>query len=303
MSGPHATSPEQRQREEDVTARVLASFSGAPDARLRFVMQSLTRHLHAFLREARITEQEWGAAIAFLTEAGHITDDRRQEFVLLSDVLGASMQTITINHEADADATEATVLGPFFVEGAPLVPLGGDISFGASGEPCWVQGTVTGTDGRPLAGARLEVWEADDEGLYDVQRAGDRLSARAHLFADDQGRYRFWALTPTPYPIPHDGPVGQLLAASGRSPLRAPHLHFMVSSPGHRELITHIFVDGDPLLDSDAVFGVRETLIKDFERRPAAAPTPDGRDLNGATWSQVRFDIVLAPAGDDGARR
>jgi len=295
-TGARPLSIEQRAREEDVLERVLASFAGAPDPRLRLVMEALVRHIHSFLREVRLTEQEWAAAVGFLTDAGHITDDKRQEFVLLSDVLGASMQTITINNEAYENATEATVLGPFFVEGAPLVELGGDISFGASGEPCWVEGAVASTNGRPLAGAQLEVWEADDEGFYDVQRKGDRLSARARLFTDDEGRFRFWALTPTPYPIPHDGPVGKLLAATGRSPLRAPHLHFKVSSPNHRELTTHIFVAGDPLLESDAVFGVRDSLIKSFERQPPGTPTPDGRDLDGREWSRVRFDIVLAPA-------
>jgi len=292
----HQLSGEQVEREYDVLSRALASFSESPDPRLKLLMESLVRHVHSFLRQVRLTEDEWAAAITFLTDAGHITDDKRQEFVLLSDVLGASMQTITINNEAYEDATEATVLGPFFVEGAPLVELGGDISFGASGEPCWVEGTVTSTDGRPLAGTRLEVWEADDEGFYDVQRDGNRLSARAHLFTDDEGCYRFWGLTPTPYPIPYDGPVGKLLAANGRSPLRASHLHFKVSSPEHRELITHIFVDGDPLLSSDAVFGVRQSLIKNFTRQPAGTPTPDGRDLDGSEWSRVRFDIVLAPS-------
>ncbi len=296
LSRPPVPSAAQSAREEELVARVLGSFANAPDPRLKLIMESLVRHTHAFLREVRLSEAEWRAAIEFLTDAGHITDDRRQEFVLLSDVLGASMQTITINNEAYENATEATVLGPFFVEGAPLVQLGGDISFGASGEPCWVEGSVTATDGRPLGGARLEVWEADDQGFYDVQRDAERLSARAHLFTDGDGEFRFWALTPTPYPIPHDGPVGRLLAATGRSPLRASHLHFKVSSPGYRELTTHIFVRGDELLGSDAVFGVRESLIKTFERRPGDAPTPDGRELGGRGWSRVRFEIVLAPA-------
>jgi hydroxyquinol 1,2-dioxygenase len=290
-----AATDEQREREDDVLARVLASFDRGEDERLVTIMRSLVSHLHGFLREVRLSEDEWRAAIAFLTAAGHITDDRRQEFVLLSDVLGASMQTITINNEAYENATEATVLGPFFVEGAPQVEPGDDIALGADGEPCWVEGTVTDTSGNPLPGARLEVWEADDEGLYDVQRDGDRLSARAHLFTDHNGAYRFWALTPTPYPIPHDGPVGQLLEAVGRSPYRAPHLHFLVSAPAHRKLITHIFVDGDRLLQNDAVFGVRPSLIKEFARQPAGTPTPDGRQLCGQTWTRVRFDIVLAP--------
>ena len=288
---------EQRAREEELTEHVIASFAQAEDPRAKFVLQSLTRHLHAFLREVRLTEQEWATAISFLTDAGHITDERRQEFILLSDVLGASMQTITINNEAYGDATEATVTGPFFVDGAPLTELGGDLSGGASGEPCWVRGTVTDTDGNPVAGARLDIWEADDEGFYDVQYDNDRLAARGHLFTDEHGAYRFWGLTPTPYPIPHDGPVGRLLEAVGRSPMRASHLHFMVTAEERRTLITHIFVRGDELLTRDAVFGVRESLIKDFTQHAPGTPTPDGRDLGGRSWSCVEFDIVLAPEG------
>ncbi|MFF5140435.1 dioxygenase [Streptomyces sp. NPDC013157] len=233
---------------------VLASFENTPDPRLREVMQALVRHVHGFIREVRLTEAEWQHAIDFLTAAGHITTDRRQEFVLLSDVLGASMQTINVNHEATAGATEATVVGPFFVEGSPEIPIGGDVQY--------------------------------DHG---------QLAGRACLFTDDQGDYAFWELTPTPYPIPHDGPVGALLDETGRSPLRASDLRFMATGPGLRTLVTHIFVDGDHLLDSDAVFGVKDSLVKRFERHPGGTPTPDGRDLSGQSWSRVRFDIVLAP--------
>ncbi|GIE83079.1 6-chlorohydroxyquinol-1,2-dioxygenase [Actinoplanes philippinensis] len=287
---------EQQRREQQLADRVAASFDGTPDARLKELMQALTRHLHAFVREVRLTEAEWQQAIAFLTAAGHITDDRRQEFILLSDVLGVSMQTITVNNEAYLDATEATVVGPFFVAGAPEIPLGGDISGGAPGRPCWVEGTVTDTAGRPVPGARIEVWEADDDGFYDVQYDDDRVAARGRLTAGPDGSFRFWAITPTPYPIPHDGPVGRLLAATGRSPMRASHLHFLVEAPGLRTLVTHIFVRGDDRLDSDSVFGVRDSLIRDFEPQPAGAPAPDGRDLGGRPWSRVRFDIVLAPS-------
>jgi hydroxyquinol 1,2-dioxygenase len=287
----------QRAREEELTELVTASFRTTGDPRLRLLMEALVRHLHAFLREVRLTEEEWQAAIAFLTETGHRTDDRRQEFVLLSDVLGASMQTIAINNEAYRNATEATVFGPFFVAGSPEIEAGGDIAGGAAGEPCWVSGMVTDTGGKPVPGALIEVWEADADGFYDVQYGDDRTAARGHLFTDAAGGYRFWALTPTPYPIPHDGPVGQLLAATGRSPMRASHLHFMVSAAGYRTLVTHIFVRGDELLDRDAVFGVKESLVKDFERAAAGTPAPDGRDLGGRSWSRVRFDIVLAPAG------
>jgi hydroxyquinol 1,2-dioxygenase len=292
-----AVSAEQTAREEELLDRVVRSFDGCADPRLRELMVALTRHVHAFLRETRLTEAEWGAGIDFLTRAGHITDARRQEFILLSDVFGASMQTIAVNNEAVGDATESTVWGPFFVEGSPEIPLGGDMSFGAAGQPCWVEGTVTDTDGTPLAGALVEVWEADGAGLYDVQYTDDRTAARAHFRTDEEGGFRFWAITPTPYPIPHDGPVGALLAAVGRSPYRASHLHFLVRVPGYRELVTHIFVAGDELLDQDSVFGVKDSLVKEFLEQPAGTPTPDGRDVEGA-WCRTRFDMVLAPAAD-----
>lgn len=285
---------EQAAREQDLTDRVAASFDGAADERLKTVMQALTRHLHAFLREVRLTEDEWNKGIEFLTAAGHITDDRRQEFILLSDVLGASMQTIAINNEAYANATEATVFGPFFVDDAPRIENGGDIAGGATGQPCWVEGTVTDTFGKPVRGARIEVWEADEDGFYDVQYGDERTAGRAHLYSDDDGGYRFWGITPTPYPIPHDGPVGALLAASGRSPMRAAHLHFMVTAPELRTLVTHIFVRGDEQLASDSVFGVKDSLVMDFEELLAGTPTPDGRAVEG-TWSRTRFDMVLAP--------
>jgi hydroxyquinol 1,2-dioxygenase len=293
---PGTVPAEQEERESQLVERAVASFGSTPDPRLEELMQALTRHLHAFLREVRLTEEEWQRAIEFLTAAGHITDDRRQEFILLSDVLGASMQTITINNEAQANATEATVFGPFFVEGSPEIGLGGDIAAGASGEPCWVEGTVTDTAGKPIQHALIEVWEADQDGLYDVQYDDGRVAARGHLFSDADGRYCFWGVAPTPYPIPHDGPVGRLLAATGRSPMRASHLHFMVKAAGFRTLVTHIFVRGDELLDRDSVFGVRDSLVMDFEAQPAGTPAPGGRDLGDRAWSRVRFDIVLAPA-------
>jgi hydroxyquinol 1,2-dioxygenase len=289
-------SAEQERREADLVERVLRSFDGCSDPRLKQLMTSLVHHLHAFAREVRLSEEEWTKGIEFLTAAGHMTDGKRQEFILLSDVLGLSMQTIGINNEAYGDATEATVFGPFFVENSPEIPLGGSISGVASGEPCWVEGTVSDSEGQPVAGARIEVWEADAEGLYDVQHDDGRTAARGHLFSDAEGRYSFWGVTPTPYPIPYDGPVGKMLAAVGRSPMRASHLHFMVSAAGQRTLVTHIFVSGDELLDSDTVFGVKESLVKKFERQAPGSPTPDGRAVDDS-WSRVSFDIVLAPAG------
>jgi hydroxyquinol 1,2-dioxygenase len=292
---PNASHTQQRI-EEDLVERVVRSFDGAPSPRLRVIMDSLVRHLHACIREVRLTDSEWAVAIDFLTRVGHLTDERRQEFVLLSDVLGTSMQTIAVNNQAYEDATEATVFGPFFLKTAPRIENSGDIGGGAPGQPCWVEGSVRGTDGTPLRQARIEVWEADEDGLYDVQYGDSRIAARAHLFTDQDGDYRFWALTPTAYPIPEDGPVGELLAASRRSPMRAPHLHFMVSHPGWRTLVTHIFVAGGAYLDSDSVFGVKDSLIKPFAEQAAGTPTPDGRDLGDRIWTRTRFDIVLAPA-------
>jgi hydroxyquinol 1,2-dioxygenase len=289
---------EQVRREEELVARVVQSFANSQNARLRLLMQALTRHLHAFIREVRLTEDELYGAIQFLTDAGDITDDQRQEFILLSDVLGASMQTITVNHQAIGDATEATVLGPFHTEQAPEIEQGGDVAGGASGMPCWVEGVVTDVEGRPVPHARIEVWEADDQGHYDVQYGDDRVAARAHLTADASGGYRFWALKPTPYPIPDDGPVGVMLRAVGRSPMRASHLHFMVTAHGYRRLVTHIFVEGDAQLDlGDSVFGVRDSLIKIFEDQEPATTAPDGRDLGKQPWTRTRFDVVLAPEG------
>lgn len=296
-TAPADVSADQQAREAELVGRVMSSFDGAPDARLRQIAKAATRHLHEFLREVRLTEDEWRQGIDFLTATGHITDDRRQEFVLLSDVLGVSMQTIAINNEAYADATEATVFGPFFVQDAPLIEIGGDMGGGAAGEPCWVEGTVCDTAGSPVDGARIDVWEADAEGRYDVQYDDGRVAGRGHLFSDSRGRYAFWGVTPTPYPIPFDGPVGAMLAAVGRSPMRASHLHFMVRAEGLRTLVTHIFVRGDEHLETDSVFGVKDSLIKDFEHQAAGSATPDGRDLGDRSWSRVRFDIVLAPAG------
>lgn len=280
------------RQEQALTDETIARFDATPSPRLREVLQGLVRHLHGFAREVRLTEAEWEAAIDFLTRVGDITDEHRQEFILLSDVLGLSMLTIGINHPADGEVTESTVFGPFFVEDAPHVELGGDIAQGASGQPCWVEGTVRGEDGRAIPGARLEVWEADADGFYDVQYGDDRTMGRAHLFSDEDGGYRFWSVEPSPYPIPHDGPVGELLRATERGPMRPAHLHFMVSAPGYRTLVTHIFVAGSDHLHDDAVFGVKPSLIVDFHEQPPGTG-PGGRLLD-EPWSRARFDIVLA---------
>jgi hydroxyquinol 1,2-dioxygenase len=278
-----------------LTNEVLTCFDGATTARFRTVMQSLVRHLHAFAHEVNLTEDEWAAGIEFLTRTGQTCTDTRQEFILLSDTLGLSTQVVGINHPAQAGATESTVVGPFFVPNAPLYRNGDDLANGAPGEPCFVSGQVRSIGGEPLAGAHLEVWQADDEGLYDVQR--ESLSGaqnRGQLDTDEQGRYWFWSVKPVPYPIPYDGPVGAMLTAAGRSPMRPAHIHFRITKPGYAPLITHVFVAGDRYLDADAVFGVKESLIATFARHePGFAP--DGSELSQPFYT-VQYDFVLAPA-------
>jgi hydroxyquinol 1,2-dioxygenase len=295
---PSAPSLAQQQREQSVTDEATASFDGSLSPRFRELMQSLVRHLHAYAREVRLTEQEWEAAVGFLTATGQISDGRRQEFILLSDVLGLSMLTVAINAPASTGATESTVFGPFFVADAPEVGNGGDIGFGAKGAPCLVTGAIRDTDGQVVPHARIDVWEADEDGFYDVQYEGIRSAGRGWLTADDEGRYAVWSVRPSAYPIPADGPVGILLRAGGRGPMRPAHIHFMVTAPGYRRLITHLFTGGGEWLDNDAVFGVKQSLIVDFTEQPPGT-APDGRVLD-VPWTQVHFDFILAaePAGD-----
>jgi hydroxyquinol 1,2-dioxygenase len=280
--------------DDELTSAVLASFEQCADPRLRTVLQSLVRHLHAFVQEVQLTEEEWSQGIDFLTRTGQISSDTRQEFILLSDVLGVSMLTIGINHRQTGAATPSTVFGPFYVQDAPAFELGDDLAGGAPGQPCLLQGQVRSLDGAPLAGARIEVWQADDRGLYDVQYAGlERPRGRGQLRSDPDGRFWFWTVKPEPYPIPADGPVGELLAAADRSPMRPAHVHFKVAADGFQTLITHVFVEGDPHLDSDAVFGVRSELVTPFERhQPGTAP--DGTE-RAEPYYVATYDLVLAP--------
>lgn len=250
---------------DTLTAAVAASFGKGENERFRFLIEKLVAHLHAYARETRLTPAEWKAAIDFLYAAGQISTDSRNEFILLSDVLGLSMLTVAMNNQKPTVCTQATVLGPFHVDDAPHYALGEDLANGAEGRPCRVQGSVKGVNGQPLAHARIEVWQSDEKGLYDVQYADrSQHQARGILSADAQGRFHFQSILAMPYPIPHDGPVGDLLKATARHPWRPAHLHFKISAPGHETLITHVFRRGDPYLDSDAVFGVRESLITDW---------------------------------------
>jgi hydroxyquinol 1,2-dioxygenase len=279
--------------DEDLTRAVLASFDDGRSERFQEIAQSLVRHLHAFASEVRLTEDEWARGIEFLTRTGHITDDKRQEFILLSDVLGLSMLVIGLNHRTPAGATPSTVFGPFFVEGAPRYANGEDVANGAPGEPCLMRGHVRSVAGAPVPEARIDVWQADEAGFYDVQQPElEQPRGRGHLYPEADGRFWFWTVKPAAYPIPADGPVGDLLAAAGRGPMRPAHVHFMVKAPGYAPLITHVFADGDPHLDSDAVFGVKSELITPVERH-APGTAPDGRELEVPFWTMT-YDLVLA---------
>ena len=282
--------------EETATGAVVASFEGAADRRLREILGSLVRHLHGFVREVEPTFEEWERAIGFLTATGQMCDDTRQEFILLSDVLGVTMLVDAINHRTASEATDSTVLGPFHMVASPLRELGDTIDLVAGGEPCVVTGRVLSLDGSPLAGALVDVWQADDHGFYDVQQPGTQPegNGRGLFTCDDDGRFWFCTVTPSPYPIPTDGPVGALLTATGRHPYRPAHIHFIVAADGHLPVTTHAFVAGSPYLDSDAVFAVKQRLIKDFARiddsdRAAAYGVE-------APFRHAHFDVVLEPA-------
>jgi hydroxyquinol 1,2-dioxygenase len=271
--------------EHTITRAFVQRLDRCDNPRLKEVLTALVSHLHDFAREVRLTEAEWMAGVQFLTRTGQMCDDRRQEFILLSDTLGLSMLTIALNHAKPPGCTEATVVGPFHTDDAPHAALGSDIAHGAPGKPLDVDVTLRSTDGTALADAEVDVWQADDAGKYDVQYASmTERRARAVLRSDAQGRVRFSTIVPTAYPVPTDGPVGQMLVATGRHPWRPAHLHFWIKAEGHEPLVTHLFREGDPYLDSDVVFGVRNSLIVQMPENPARP----GRHL-------LRHGFVLNP--------
>ena len=277
----------QNMSEDDLTAEVLRRIEATPNPRLREVMQSLVRHLHAFAKEVRLTDDEWLAGIKFLTATGHITDDVRQEFILLSDTLGFSSLIDIINHsDVESLATEPTILGPFYVPESPWREFGESmVEFDDGGELAVFRGTVKTEDGTPIPGAVIDVWQNSANRFYAVQQPDVQPpnNLRGRYKSDENGNYEIRTVRPTPYPIPDDGPVGQLLNDTGRHPWRAAHIHAKVSAPGFEPLTTHIFDRESEYLDSDTVFGVKESLIRDF------APGEDGVLL-------CKHDFVLAPA-------
>jgi len=286
--------------EHTITQAVLDSFGGCHDDRLRTVMASLVRHLHAFANEVKLTEEEWFTGIRFVTDVGQMCDDKRQEFILLSDTLGLSMLVTALNNERPQGCTEATVFGPFFVEKAPEVANGADIAQGAQGEPCYVSGKVRGLDGTPIANAQIDVWQSDEAGFYDVQYADiGQHQARARLHSRTDGSFDFRSILAVPYQIPNDGPVGKMLANLGRHAWRPAHLHFMIVAAGYERLITHVFRSDGPYLDSDAVFGVRPTLVADWVRHEVGA-APDGTTSDRPFYT-LDYAFVLNPTSHQSA--
>ncbi|GGX95571.1 hydroxyquinol 1,2-dioxygenase [Massilia dura] len=279
--------------EENITDAVLGRVSGSPDPRTRAISGALVRHLHAFIREIEPTQEEWEWAIDFLTATGRMCSATRQEFILLSDVLGVSMLVDALNHRVPEGATETTVLGPFYVNDPPELPNGSAVFAAVAGEtPLLVEGTVRDTDGRPVAEASVDVWLADEEGYYDVQLSADRYTGRGRFRTDSEGNFSLQATVPSPYPIPDDGPVGDMLKAQGRHPYRPAHVHFRIAALGCKTLVTHLFLEGDPYLDSDVVFGVKDSLVERLIDLPAAAEASRLRD--GSPQLALRRNFVLA---------
>jgi hydroxyquinol 1,2-dioxygenase len=280
--------------EDDITDLAVQRWGTAHSPRLAELMTGLIRHLHAFAREVELTEEEWMAAIEWLTAAGHISDEKRQELILTSDVLGLSMLTVELNNSFSPQATPATVLGPFHIDGSPAAPYGFDMSDGIPGTPLFITGRVTGVDGRPVPGAVLDVWQADADGNYESQIPEiDEARLRAKYRTREDGTYCIRTVSPRGYAIPMDGPVGELIRRTGISYFRPAHVHFLIDEPGYRKLITHLFQEGGDYLDSDVVFGTKDALIVRFAERPPG-DAPDGSTLE-VPCLHAEYDFVLQP--------
>jgi protocatechuate 3,4-dioxygenase beta subunit len=281
--------------EDTATAAVIDSFADCPDARLKLVLEGFVRHLHGFIREVEPTQREWDQGITFLTEVGQRCDGANQEFILLSDVLGVSMLVDAINNRAAVGATASTVLGPFHVEGSPPRELGADIALADDGPRCVVRGTVRSVDGQPLPGAVLDIWQADATGSYDIQQPG-RLpehNLRGVFTTNESGEFWFRTIVPRFYPIPEDGPVGQLLRATKRHPNRPAHIHFIGGAAGFTPVVTHLFIEGSPYLEDDSVFGVKKSLIREVQQ--VDDPAQARRYGVSNPFEVIQFDLVLHP--------
>src|SRR3984957_12129351 len=281
----------------ELTEAVIRSFDETPDPRVKFLMEELVKSMHDFVRKTDLTQDEWMYAIEFLTAGGQKCPPTRQEFILLSDVFGVSMLVDAVNHRHREGATETTVLGPFYVGEHKLLPHGTDVSPpGHTGERMFVQSRVTDLQGKPLANVPVDIWHADDDGYYDSQRPTYEVtgpSSRARFITDSNGRFFFRTILPCSYPIPTDGPVGQMVLATNRHPMRPAHVHFLVNASGYEPLITHVFIEGDKYLDSDVVFGVKDELISKIEHHTGGV-MPDGKPSSGP-WHLMTYDFRVRP--------
>src|ERR1700688_4819468 len=281
----------------ELTAAVVKSFEETPDPRVRFLMEELVKALHGFVRKTDLSFDEWAYAIDFLTRVGQKCTASRQEFILLSDVLGVSMLVDAVNHREREGATETTVLGPFYVGEHKQMPHGTDVSANLPGERMFVQSRVTDLDGKPLAGVPVDIWHADDEGYYDSQRptyAIEGPSSRARFVTDNDGRFFFRTILPCSYPIPTDGPVGEMIIGVRRHAMRPAHVHFLVNAPGYEPLITHVFIEGDKYIDSDVVFGVKDELISKIEKHSEPV-MPDGKPSGSSPWYLMTYNFRVRP--------
>ena len=288
--------------EDNLTAAVIERFNESKDERFRHVITAAVKHLHAFARDVNLTEEEWFEGIKFLTAVGQKCDDKRQEFILLSDILGLSMMLVALNHKGAPGATEATVLGPFFAHGAKEYGYGADLRAGASqkGEDVWVTGRILSVDGKPIPNAVLDIWQAKADGIYDLQTGGE-FELRGRVKANEKGEYAFASYKPKFYSVPMDGPVGDLIRATTNDHMRPAHMHAIVSAPGYQQVITHVFVEGDPHLDGDAVYAVKDSLVGKYqtvndatEARKLGLPNP---------FLKLNWDFRLSPESGVKARK
>lgn len=282
--------------EQNLTDVVLERWKAVPDPRLRQVMQSLIMHLHAFVRDIEPTEAEWATAIDFLTRIGHKCDAKRQEFILFSDVMGVSMLVDALNHRLDTGATPTTVEGPFHIPNAPAFPDGGNMAAQCPGIPCFITGTVTGLDGRPVANAKLDLWSTDGEGLYEAQRDVTEPWMRGVFHTKADGSYTIRTVAPIGYSIPMDGPVGDLFRHTEISEMRPAHIHFCIEAPGYHRVVTHLFDRKCQYLETDVVYGVKAPLIVDFVENPPGT-APNGETM-ATKFYTIRYDFVLQPRAE-----
>jgi hydroxyquinol 1,2-dioxygenase len=282
----------QYATEENLTDLALKQWQACHSPRLREITQSLVKHLHGFVREVDLTQEEWLAAANWLAKTGQLCTEKRHEFILLSDVLGISMLVDAINHRFPSDATPSTVMGPFHIEGSPEMSMGADLAAGLAGEPCYVVGTIRNLEGKPVAGAKLDVWQADADGMYESQLGKEEPFLRAVFRTGPDGKYIIRTIAPPGYSIPMDGTVGDLLRETDISHYRPAHIHFYISAPGYQPLITHLFKKDTRYIDSDVVFGVKQELIAEFKRQQEGK-TPTG-EVSSKPFYVVDYDFILS---------